>query len=117
MALKYSYTCTCIHTNPSVLEMTCGSTVLSFDGSIVPDGALAVVCSIADDLDVVPVDNDDDVDIDDIDVDNSVGGDKSIDDDHGDDVDSCDENDVAAAVDGFVDFDVGVSDIKVKSQR
>ena len=117
MALKYFYTCTCIHTNPSVLEMTCGSTVLSFDGSIVPDGALAVVCSIVDVLDVVPVDNDDDVDIDDIDADNSVGGDKSIDDDHGDDVDSCDENDVAAAVDGFVDFDVGVSDINVKSQR
>ena len=55
--------CTCIHTNPSVLEIICGSTNLSFDGSIVPDDALTVVCSIVDAMDFVAVDNDDDVDI------------------------------------------------------
>ena len=104
MTLKYLYTC--IHTKSSVLDIICGSTILFFDCSIVPDGVLAVVWRFFDLMDVVPVDN-------------SVDGDKSTIDDNGDDVDtcSCDENDFAVVVDGFVDFGVGVSDIKVKSQR
>ena len=113
MALKYLYTC--IHTKSLVLEIIFGSTILFFDHSIVPDGVLAVVWRFFDFMDVVPVDNDDDIDI--IDVDNSVDGDKFTIDDNGDDVDSCDENDFAVVVDGFVDFGVGVSDIKLKSQR
>ena len=37
-------------------------TVLLFDGSIINDGSLAVVCCIVDDMDVGSVDNDDEVD-------------------------------------------------------